>query len=63
MTAANSNWIVGALAGSPPTLKDDVRAIDTKLGGMDRRLSDDIAGLRRDMPGIVGDAVRDALKP
>jgi hypothetical protein len=55
------NWVVGTLgrvSADVSAVKDDVRALTGKVD----KVEGDIVGLRRDLPGIVGDAVRDAMK-
>lgn len=58
------HWVVGTLgrvASDVAALKLDVVTLRADMGGMERRLTTDIANLRRDLPGIVGDAVREAM--
>lgn len=59
------NWVVGTLgrvAADVSGLKDDVRKLDGKLDGVAAELRADIAGLRRDLPGMLTEAVREGMK-
>lgn len=47
-------------------LKSRVDGLDRKFDGLDRKfdgLSREFKDLRRDLPGIIGDVVREAIKP
>ncbi len=59
------NWVVGTIgrmAADLSAVKEDVKGLRSEVGAMDRRLTEDIAGLRRDLPAIVGEAMRDVLR-
>lgn len=59
------NWIVGTLgrlAADVSSVKEDVKALRNDVGAMDRRLTDSVTALRRDLPGIVAETMREVLK-
>jgi hypothetical protein len=59
------NWVVGTLgrvAADVSSVKEDTKALRENMASMDRRLTDDIAALRRDLPGMLTEAVREGLK-
>lgn len=65
-------WIaeqVGKSAGEIAAIKDDMKALRQDVGAMDRRLTGDIAGLRKEvrdfqtgLPPMIGDVVREVLR-
>ncbi len=50
-----------ALEAKVGSLDAKVGSLDAKFDALEAKVSADISGLRRDLPGIVADAMRDAL--
>ena len=59
--AATLKWMAGTLAQVKALADDHTERLQRIDGRLDR-IEHDVKGLRRDMPGIVADALRDTRR-
>ncbi len=52
-----------ALRGDVTELRSHAVRLDQRLDALESKVSAEIGGLRRDLPSIVADAMREVLKP